>query len=83
MSTTVEDLALLLARDEAQKQLEPKHYWPPTPSYTIIFAGQKLTQDDLAELMFEKHKDRLLTEAATILAARTHNFPPLRLIKDD
>jgi hypothetical protein len=77
MENLTEQLALLLSFDEARKQLEPKGYWPPDADGTIEFAGRLLTREDLADLVFEKHKDLFLTEAAKILKNRTTTTHPL------
>jgi len=78
MTTIIEELALILAFDEARKQLQPKNYWPTDePDATIEFAGRQLTQEDLADLVFNKHQDLFLAEAAKILKNRTTTTRPL------
>jgi hypothetical protein len=76
MPTIIEDLAIILSWDEARKQLQPSGYWPSDePDATIEFAGRQLTQEDLADLVFNKHADLFLVEAAKILATRTLHSP--------
>jgi hypothetical protein len=82
MENLTEQLALLLSFDEARKQLEPKGYWPPDADGTIEFAGRQLTREDLAELVFNKHQDLFLTEAAKILENRAPYLPLMSFNKE-
>jgi len=71
-----EELALILAFDEARKQLEPRGWWPSDGDALIQFAGRDFTQADLADLIFEKYKRLLIAEAFQILLTRAAQ-PPL------
>ena len=78
MTRIIEDLAMILAFDEARKMLEPKNYWPTDEDGAMVaFAGRALTQDDLADMVFYKHQDALLAEAAKILESRTTRLASL------
>ena len=79
MAHIIEDLALILALDEARKKLQPRNYWPTDePGASISFAGRELSQEDLADLVFTKYKDLFLAEAAKILENRT-KYPLMSL----
>jgi hypothetical protein len=75
---TLENIAYDLAMKQAEASLAPKGYWPKpdkkagikAEDATVDFAGRPMTRDDLAEMVLEKYKDRLMEEAKVEHAKR-------------
>jgi hypothetical protein len=80
MESLTENLAMVLAFDEARKQ--PRHMWPD-PGFCTTFAGRDLMQQDLADLVFEKYRNHFIAEAESILKNRASQPPFSSLIIDD
>ena len=78
--TTLENIAYELAKAQAEETLAKKGYWPKLSKEdrkngkkiedaTVEFSGRPMTQDDLAEMVLEKYKDKLM-EAAKVEHAK-------------
>ena len=74
----LESVAFELAAKEAQAILAPKGAWPmpdkkagvSAEDAVVELGGEFLNREQLTQIRFEKHKDRLMEEAAPILAER-------------
>lgn len=76
--TTLENIAFELAYEHARKVFEPKGLWPKpdrkagitAEEATVIFQGEAMTRENLADLALEKYQERFMAEAEVERKAR-------------
>jgi hypothetical protein len=74
----IEDIAYELAMKQAENTLAPKGYWPKADrkknikaeEATVDFNGRLMTRQDLADVVYEKYKDKFMEEARVEYDAR-------------
>jgi hypothetical protein len=75
---TIENIAFELAMKQAENTLAPKGYWPKADrknnikaeDATVEFNGRAMTREELADVVFEKYKDKFMEEAKVEHKAR-------------
>jgi hypothetical protein len=75
---TIENIAYELAMKQAENTLAPKGYWPKADKKagikaedaTVEFNGRAMTREELADVVFEKYKEKFMEEARAEHKAR-------------